>query len=499
MAWTRQGLEYRIKDELGIERAVNDGNLTNIMIYEAIDDTLKQVAEDCHLFPVHRVMPLVAGQWEYPVPADCGDIIDIWYIDADNTRLPVFYRNERQFMDSLDPTDTGSEPIYFSYPHFQAPVVNFYANAPPVYDYVNKSHVTTGSIRTIIDSGANFGLTLNGKRIEPVYIVHNITDDSYGYVEVLDISDNKVTGTAAAGTDTDTLVDSAGDFVNNDVAVGDIICVPSTGVVTHYAFVTAVAATQLSYEKMQGNAASFVATDLYKVGQATEIRLDSATPHPGLRSGANNYFSVGATKATITGTTFTATTVTGSSTSGAEVGDIAIASGGSHGEITGVADNVLTIDKWIGGIPTAAETIAVKECDEYQIEHAFRTEKVLWLNPPVTDSDAEGSESLDILFTGYPTLPVEDDDPIEIPEMPYSPAIMKCLFWHCLKKKGNMSQTELLVAETSYRQTVKPLMQDVNAAPPSGQLSAYRNRRKVAARVGYRDQGPSGIRWNLDV
>ena len=372
-----------------------------------------------------------------------------------------------------------------------------------MYDYISKSHVTTKSIRTVIDSGANFGLTLDGTKIEPGFVVHNITDDSYGYVEVLDVSTPKVTSTVMPGTDSDTLKDGTENFVTAEVAVGDVICkLNASSVVTAYAFVTEVAATELTYEKYQdpdGSSTAFASGDSYRVGVATEIRLDMATPHPGLRSGANNYFDVGTTKATITATTFTVTTVTGTSTSGAEVGDIAIAAGGAHGEISAVDDNELTVDRWIGGQPVDAETITVKECDKYQIEHAFRTEKVLWINPPVTDSDTVGTESLDILFDGYPTLPAEDDDPIEIPEMPYAPAIMKCLFWQCMKKKGNASLAELLAVETSYRQTVKPMMQDVNAAPPSGQLSAYTNRRKIAARVGYKDQGPSGLKWNLPV
>jgi len=499
MAWNRLGLEYRIKDELGIERSVDDGNLTNTMIYDAIGDTLKIVADDCHLFPVRRRIAMIADQWEYPVPDDVGKIISIWYIDSNGTRLPVRYLSPQQFMNNLDPDDTGSEPIYFCYPYFQAPIIQIYVNAPPVYDYISKSYVTTGSIRTVIDSGANFGLTLDGTRIEPGFVVHNLTDDSYGYVEGLDITTNKVTGTADPSTDSNTLVDAAGDFVNNGVAVGDIICTPSSGVVTSYGFVTAVTATQLTYEKIQGDASMFASTDTYKVGIATEIRLSTATPHPGLRSGATNDFTVGDAKASITGTTFTATTVTGSSTSGAEADDIAIASGGSHGLITDVDDNELTVNMWIGGQPTDAETVTVKECDQYQIENKFRTQKVLWINPPVENSDDVGSESLEILFSGYPMLPDEDDDPIEIPEMPYSPAIMKCLFWQCLKKKGNASQAEVIAAETIYRQGVKPFMQDINAPPSTGKLTALNNRRGRSGRIGYKDQGPSGALWNLEV
>lgn len=496
MEWNRLYLKNWIKSRNLIPRARQDGLLTDELICEAIDAAIEEVADFCHLLPVLYKFPLRANQWKYPMPEDVLSIRNVWYKDSSGNRQPLDYRSTDNFLNWRDPEDdTSTEPSYFAYPTYQSRVLEFYAIAPELDDYVSSSYITTESIRTVIDSGINFGLTLDGTRVEPGCIVHNITDDSYGYVEVLDIKTNKTTGWAGAATNTNTLSDTSKDFTALGVAVGDIICTPSGGVVTSYAFVTAVGTTALTYAAMQGVAKYFKNGDSYKVGKAQEIRLSMATPHPGLRDGATNDFTVSSVKATITGTAFTATTCTGNSTSGAEVGDIAIASGGSHGKITSLTSTVLTTDKWIGGQPGNGETVTVKECDEYQVETKHRIERVMWIGPTPSASDTVGSESMEILYAARPTLPEEDDDPIEIPEK-YKPALLKCLVWKAAELRGTASQQELEALEAFYTQTVMKYRGDVWQTPLNKPLTVWGNRNP--ARYGEsRYMTPSGLKWNI--
>jgi hypothetical protein len=356
MAWNRLYLRNRIKSSFLIGRTANDGLTPDSILNEAIEAAMKELARDCNMFPGEWKLALRADQYKYPLPRALDRIRNVYFIDSSGEYQDLEYMAQDNFLDWTDPTDTSSEPIYYSYPHIQPPVFNFYAGAPPDYDYLpdSRSWITTASIRTIIDSGINFGRTKSGRRVRPGCVAHNITDDSYGYIEYLDMTTAKRTGWATSGTTTDILEDSGENFSTDNVAVGDIICTPSGGRVRAYAFVIEVAPggnnDQLRYANIEGQDANgdnilrFENGDTYKVGTATEIRLWHDTPmpegtrvpfagwdHPGLRDGADCTFSVSATKATITGTTFDNTTVTGSSTSGAEEDDIAIASGGSHG------------------------------------------------------------------------------------------------------------------------------------------------------------------------
>lgn len=495
LAWDRLYVRNHTKSVLLLDRNKEDGLLTNDLLNEAIEKAIRQVSQDCNLIPVRWKFPLQANQWEYPMPEDLDRIRNVWYIDDTGEYEPLTYLTSDSYLDWEDPTETQTEPAYYSYPHYQGRVFQFYAEAPPVYDYVEESHVTTKSIRTVIDSGANFGKTLSN-RIRPKCVVHNRDDGSYGYVEILDITTNKESGTATGGTTTTILEDTGKNFIAQDVQVGDIICTPSTGVVTSYAFVTAVAATQLSYADMEGSAKRFASSDTYKVGVATEIRLSMDTPHPGLRDGADNTFSVGDTKATITGTTFTDTTVSGSSTSGAETDDIAIASGGSHAKVTAVADIQLTVDKWIGGLPTDGETVTVKECDAYQIEDRYNTERVIWIGPTVGASDTVGSESIVVEGIKVPTVPSEDDDPLEVPQH-YEQPLFRCSEWQARLLAGDKyTPSEILAAESVYRETVRRYRGDVWRPALNKPINPFRNRKR-ARHFGRRDQTRNGLAWDI--
>lgn len=492
-------------------------NSPDSLFNEAIASAMKEVARDCRLLPDKWGLALVGGQYKYPLPEELDRIYAVYYIDSDGTHEQLDYMAEDNYLAFTDPTEVQSEPQYFSYPHFETPVFELFAGAPPIYDYVTSSYITTASYRTVIDSGINFGRTKSGRRIRPGCYVNNITDGSGGFVQYLDMATAKTSGTATANTTTDTLEDSLPkDFDNDGVEVGDIVCTPSTGEVLAYAFVIEVGIDTLRYADVEGQDANgeaitrFESGDTYKVGTATECRLWFGRPvpegtrvshagwnHPGLRQGATNDFSVSATKATITGTTFTATTVTGSSTSGAEEDDIAIASGGSHGLVSGVDDNELTVDKWIGGLPSDAEAVTVVEADRYSIEDRFATQRQIWIGPP-SESAAEGSE--DILLSGYrkPRMPLEDDDPLEIPEH-YEQPLIACSKWQFADLQGIYSPVEVASYETLYIQEVKKYTGDVDRPPYNKPISPWRNRTRVARGYGRRDQTRNGLTWDTDI
>jgi hypothetical protein len=500
MAWNRQFLKFWIKDRRLLDRDVNDGRLDDTRIHAAINDALREVASRCGMLGEIRDLPLRAGQWEYPMPDDINDIRSVWFIDTNGTRIPVRYLSNAAFLSWRDPDDdTSIQPSFFTYPAFQGRVLSFRANAPPVLDFVEQSWVTTARIRTVQDSGINLGLTLEGIYVEPGMVVANITDGSIGYVEVVDITTNTSTGTATAGTNTNTLVDSTATFVADGVAVGDAICTPSTGVVSGYAFVTEVTSnTELAYAGFQssGSALRFDVGDNYKVGKAQEIRLSEAPPHPGLRDGSSNTFAVGSTKATITGTTFTDTTVTGSATTGAESGDLAVASGGSHALVGGVDDNELTVDKWIGGTPSAGEEVTVKVCDKYQVQTDFRIERVLRIGPTPSNSDSIGSESLQILCNTEPRLPTQDDDPIELPRK-FERPILACLRWKAAERAGD-EDAKVDRFELRYDTIVRTYQGDIYRPPLDEPISAWGLRRRGNRFRDRRFQDSRGIAYDID-
>jgi hypothetical protein len=468
------GLQNLIKDHFGLSRTRDDGLLTNAMVVEAIEESMLMVADDCNIMPHSYTFPLEADVWEYPIPADTLAIRTVWYIDTNGERYPVTYKEQENFMTFYDPTETDTYPYYFSYPVYQRPLIEFYCGAIAGSDYRGRSYVTTQGTVTVVDSGANFGVTFDDARIRPDCLVRNLTDDSIGYVSMLDISTNKATGTADAGTNATTLVDAAVNFIASGVAVGDIICTPNPGTVTGYAWVTAVAANQLTCEDIQGVAA-FAPADTYKVGVATELVISEAANHRGMTGGADDTFTVSAVKATINGTVFTAATVTGSPTAGAEGGDTAIAAGGSHGLITGLSANSLTVDRWIGGQPADGEVVNVRTCDQYEVRDKFRTERVMWLRPTPAEDDTLGTESMEVNYVSEPILPEEDADPIEIPRK-YARPLFDCGVWRAALKKGNVSETELTRKEATYRRSAGEFMADVWAPPRTGMIYPYLNR-----------------------
>ncbi len=498
MPWNRLYLKDRIKSSMFQERGVEDGLLTDDLIDESINEAIRIVVYDCNLNPDYDKLPLRSGVYAYPLPEHLLAIRRVWYRNSDNYRYALEHLSAEKFLDNIDPTDTGSEPYYFAYPHYQGRVFHLYAPAPPIYDYVPDSYITEATIRTLVDSGVNFGKTLDGRPIEPGDLVHNLTDDSYSYVEALDMTTATTTGTCTPNTSNVQIEDTSQDLAALGIDDGYIICKPSSGYVTAWATVVAPAGgTYLRYRDYQdpiNGTSGFVNGDTYKVGRATEIRLSISPPHPGLRSGGRNYFYVSDAKATITGTTFTATRCTGSGTTGAEADDIAIASGGSHGKISAVAAGYVDVDYWIGGIPTDGEEVSVRECDRYQIESRFPTERVMWITPAPSEDDTLGQESLEILYNRYPTMPVNDSDLIPI-DRQYSLPLFKCCRWQCYLMKGNTPEDRLEALEQGYKRSVRDYLGDADKTPKGRPITPWRNRYPSYARL-HRYTVSSGARFD---
>lgn len=479
MAWDRLYLKNRIKSSMFQERGIEDGLLTDALIDEAIEEAIKIVVQDCNLNWTYDKIALRESVYAYPLPEDFLTMRELWYRNSQDYRYPLEPLSPEKFMDGIDPTDTASEPYFYTYPHSQGRVFHIYAGAAAIYDYVPDSYVTEATIRTLVDSGVKLGQTKDGRPIEPGDLVHNLTDDSYAYVEVLDTTTATSEGTCTPNTSNVIVEDTSKDFAGDGVEEGDIICKPqSDGFVTAYAFVSNVGTELLTYRDYQDpkwGSSGFVNGESYKVGRATEIRLSVSPPHPGLRSGGRNYFRVSDPKATMTGTTFTATRCTGSSPSGAEVGDIAIASGGSHGKVTVVATTYIDVNYWIGGQPTDAEEVSISECDRYQVESRFATEPVLWINPAPDTDDTIGQESLELLYNRMPTLPVNDTDLIPVPER-YSRPLLHCARWQCFLEKGNTPETALDRLEQRYENDVRKFMGDIYKPTRGKVITPWRNR-----------------------
>jgi hypothetical protein len=464
---TRKEIRDKIKLSFGLNPDREDGNLSDAYFNDAINDAIKTVALDCNLLPVESTFPLVEGQYKYPLADDCAYIQEMAIIDSDGNYNKMKYLSPEQFMREGNPaTDTTDTPEYFSYPHYQGAVIHWWAQAPDVYDYVTQSHVTENTVRTLVDSGANFGKTLSGYRIEPGAKVHNLADKSYGYVESLGVSTIKAQGTATLAT-TNRLTDTSKNFVNLNVQIDDIICVPATGRIESYAFVTEVGATYLEYANIQGSNVRIRTGDTYKVGIATEITLSGSIPHPGLRYGIQNTFYVGDSVATITGTTFNSTTVTGTISGTPVAGYVVIASSGQHALITVVETSYLSVDKWIGGLPDDGTSCVVKQCDSYQIETKGMIQRMAQIGPTPNQSDAIGTESVYMLYNKVPSLPEDDNDILEIDDR-YKEVLFKCSYWQASQMSGKYNIQEITAFEAVYDLEASKYKEDINK-PPIGQ------------------------------
>lgn len=476
MPITRLELKNRIKSSRGLTRDREDGLLTDDLIHEAIEESILKVGMDTRILQVTREFSLEEDVWKYPMPTDIHEIRSVWYKDSNGTKLPLGSCDQEQFYAGRDPDDDQSDqPSYYAYPIYESRVLQMLGLARPLHDYVRRSNVTTQHIRTAEDTAVNFGRTRDGTRMSPGDIVRNRTTNAYGYIEVLDTITNTTTGTATANTSSTILEDATKNFTALGVSEDDIICTPSAGVVTSYAFVTAVGTTTLTYEAIRGSATTFSSGDTYKVGTAKKIRLSTDAPHRGLREGSSAVFNVGSETASMNATTFTDTRCTGSSPSGASVGEVAIASGGSHGVITVVEDTYIDVDEWIGGTPVAGETISIKSCDQYQVETRPQIQPVMWLGPTPNDSDANGVRSIEVIFIKQPFVPEYDWQMIDIPDK-YRIALYKCCSWQAADLAGSLDITKVDRYQQSYEMEVAKLLGDSMDVPYGEVMTPYTNR-----------------------
>lgn len=520
---TRKDIRDRIKLIFGLDPDREDGNLTNAQINMGINDALKRVFRDVNMVPVQKTFPLVNGQWKYPMTEDMDIIRSMYFIDSNGEWCQLKYNSLEQFMRGFDPeSDTSDTPEIFSYPFFQNAVIEWYAGSG-IYDYVTKSYITESTIRTLVDSGANFGRTLSGYRIEPKAIVHNLTDHSVGYVRCLNILTAlvKATGMTTAGTSTTKLYDSTKNFTDIYVEEGDIIVIPSTGMPQSYGFITEVGTDNVTYADMRGANTRVKIGDTYKIGRATEIVLSEDTPHPGLRNGTANLFTISAEKATVIGaTTYTLTRVTGTVTPGTAtpvVGDIVIAndltttdeegnvtfvrSGGQHGTITAVASDLsyLDVDMWIGGKPDDGQLCTIKECDQYQIEAKNVTQRVLCIAPTPDTDDSAGSESIVVFYNKKPSLPEDDDDLIELDDDRYQELLLKCGLWQSARLSGRYinNPNYLMALEQDYKLMLPDFSDNVYEPPLGSPINAFGNRVAENDLGGSYRGAMSGHKYNI--
>ena len=123
----------------------------------------------------------------------------------------------------------------------------------------------------------------------------------------------------------------------------------------------------------------------------------------------------------------------------------------------------------------------------------------MWISPPVTSSVTLGTENLEVWFNAMPTLPENDDDPLEIPHDGYMNALVKCGMWKSRFLQGIYNHIEIAGMENDYRNSAREVMGDSKQSSPQKTVSAWENRQsgRRKRRWGERDQGPSGGRYTL--
>ena len=484
MAMTLLEAKNWLKSNRGLTRDSEDGLIDDTILQEAIHDAIKRTAKDCDLLPTREKLPLVAGQWEYPIPETLSVLRAIYREDNNGRKLPLTQITQEQFESYHDAEDeTTADPEYFAYPIYRGRRFQFYVKAPDNYDFLPTSRVTGQSIRTVRDSGANFGRTLSGERISPGDVVHNHTADSYGYVEILDMITARTTKTCTSGTTSSIIQSGSTDWDALGVKVDDLITHPASGIPQTYAFVSEIDGVDLHYTDVRGVNTEFSSGNGIKVGVANKIRLSTGAPHRGLRSGSYNYFKVDTVTATITGTTFTPTRCTGSSASGASAGEEAIASGGSHGYITAVGSNYIDVTCWIGGVPGPGETVTTRPCDEYSVQTRPMIQPEIWLRPTPSTSDSVGTERLWISFDIQPFLPTEDYEYLDIPEK-FLDAYKACLEWTVSMQTGTHKPKAVAEYKQLYVDELLTFQGDIHEVARGQIMTPWGNRYPTNSRQG---------------
>lgn len=394
MAQQRSWFLNRIRDGLMMPRvnytpatwvtsaAATDPLHPETILAEDLYEAMKLVASDGRGKEARKRLRVIADQFEYPLPPDCMTVKEILYKRANTWQPPLEYIRHSQFYYNFNETAKTNVPTAFTLEQTSSRAVHASgtittASGDPTFPPI------------LIDSNANFGITISGEEIAPGDYVFNITDNSQGYVYYLYASSWKVEANCDADSSTTTLYDADASFVTNGVAVGDIIYRSPMPADDHaYAIVTKVAEDTLTFTRLYNHEAGFAENDTYKVGTSDTIYLTLS----------------GLVKDTEEG-------------------------------LIGGAENDFDVD------------------DEYQIEDKFETLDTLLLSPVPLSSDTAGERNLMLVYYPLPEEPLNYYDPIELSEAYSDAIIAKAIEYANARERGETKPYEYLLDRACSRRT----------------------------------------------
>jgi len=474
---TRGEYKARLKAIMGLDPNSQDGNLTDVIIHEVINDAMDDVVDSLDLIMDVEQSALIKDEWRYALPPKTLSVRDVMYLDTDNIWLPLQYQDPELFLTYFDQSDTDTSPHTYTISGRSSPTHNFATDSGlPVARFIPSFFATETSATALICYGANFGDTEAGERIRKDDRVWNREDDSYGFVDYLDFTVVKQAGTITTAT-LSIANDTSATFSDNSVAVGDVIrWTASTGENT-YAFVSAVNTnTQIKYTGTQGNA-SFNPSggDTYSIGTSDKIVLKTHGTSSGrLRGGSDNTFTntdsghPATTISTVTTTTTNGDTLGGTfDTSLVSAGMVVFpaTSPDKCAEILSVSSSEIIVDFWIGGVLTASTQVLFGTGDKFSVESKFRTRDSVWIKPIPNTTD-DGIERLKALLVIAPQKPDDDGDPIEIDDR-YREVVLAKMRHLAAERMATFSTRELADFEAIYE--VRLAGAELPGRMPSGQ------------------------------
>lgn len=474
---TRLQYEEKIKDRHGITRGVNDGNLTDAVILEVINDAMDMVAHDLFLNMTTEKIARQAGIWRYDMPDKSLRTRNLYYRDTGDDWGELTYKTPDRFLNGFDETYQTAEPEIFSvigrkgekfaWSTESAMLTNKFAQEFYVSGDHDLSDPSIGT--TLIVYGANFGVMETGKYLHKRDIVVNKTDDSQGYLDYLDFTTTISSGTSTSATAT-TLVDTGKDFVVAGVSVGDVLRNTNSGS-TSFCYVTVVAATTLTFTEFQGTDTFLTGgLDAYSVGTADKMVLEQyGTSAGGLFGGTDNQFGFTVsthadTAVTITTDVNTGDTLTGTFDTTTIDADMVLVTTNNlmMAKIRSVSSTVVKIDYWIGGTPGASATVSFGTADQFYIESRAKTRQALYVGPTPNVTDV-GVEKLMLLYVPTPHKPDSDDDFIEIDDK-YREILLSAMFLLSDRAAATKTDADMRQAEGFYKDKVKDLTGDTEIA-----------------------------------
>lgn len=369
-------VDYRDADWATSAVATDSQHSEDILVGD-LWQAMKQVAADSRDKWERRKIRLIANQYEYSLPQDCMTILEVVHnFYGSWTEINYLYHNE--FFTGFSENILGYPPRFFT---LQAQTSN------PVHSVGAITTANAGSPPILIDTSANFGITLTGEDINPGDKIFNITDDSSGYVKYLHASSWKVESATADSVEDNVLYDVDVDFVTSEVSVGDIIWTSGVTYTTYSSVDWAVITNIQSANRVRYNIAYGDNENLdtavgysYHIGKADRIYLTSS----------------GLVKDTEEGLV-----------------------GGAEGDFD--------------------------EDDEYQVEDYYSTLDTLLLSESPSTTDTLGTESMMLIYVPYPKQPLKHYHPVELSEA-YTPAIIaKMVEYAKVRERGETPQYEWLL------------------------------------------------------